>query len=143
MRIRRLQPEDAPLVLDAFELFDSPPLEDWTREFLGDPRHHLLMAFDEGGAPVGFISGVETTHPDKGTEMFLYELGVAEHARRQGVGRALTRALADLARERGCYGMWVGTESDNAAARATYESAGAPPAEEAVFYAWRFGDERP
>ena len=47
---------------------------------------------------VGFVSGVETTHPDKGTEMFLYELGVDDSARRQGVGRgialAATRPLA-------------------------------------------------
>ena len=71
------------------------------------------------------ISGVETTHPDKGTEMFLYELGVDEDARRQGVATALVNALAALARERGCYGMWVGVDTDNAAARATYRRAGA------------------
>ena len=142
MNIRRLRPGDEPLVLNALDLFDGPPLEAPTHEFLSDPRHHLLMAFDDAGTPVGFISGVETTHPDKGTEMFLYELSVAEDARRQGIGRALTRALADLARERGCYGMWVGTETDNTAARRTYESAGAPEADEAVFYEWRFGDPR-
>jgi ribosomal protein S18 acetylase RimI-like enzyme len=140
MSIRRLEPADVQIVLDAFELFDGPPLADYTRQFLADPRHHLLMAFGDDGTPVGFVTGVETTHPDKGTEMFLYELSVAEHARRRGIGRALTEALRDLARERGCHGMWVATETDNAAARATYESAGAPPAEEAVFYEWRFGD---
>ena len=42
--------------------------------------------------------------------MFLYELGVDEPARRRGAGRALVEALARLARERGCYGMWTGTE---------------------------------
>ena len=66
------------------------------------------------------MSGVETTHPDKGTEMFLYELAVASEHRRRGIGPALVEALAALARERGCYGMWVGTEPGNAAALATY-----------------------
>ena len=73
---------------------------------------------------VGFVSGVEVTHPDKGTEMFLYELAVDEPFRRRGIGRALVERLAALAREAGCYGMWVITDDDNAAARATYEGSG-------------------
>ena len=36
-------------------------------------------------------------------------------------------ALADLARERGCYGMWVAADDDNGPALATYRSAGAVP----------------
>lgn len=59
----------------------------------------MLIAYvaDE---PVGFVSGVETTHPDKGTGMFLYELAVAADHRRQGTGLALVRRLAQLARDR-------------------------------------------
>ena len=64
---------------------------------------------------------MEVTHPDKGTEMFLYELAVDEPFRRRGIGRALVERLAALAREAGCYGMWVITDKDNDAARATYE----------------------
>jgi ribosomal protein S18 acetylase RimI-like enzyme len=44
------------------------------------------------------VTGVEMTHPDKGTEMFLYELGVADEHQGRGIGRALVSALADLAR---------------------------------------------
>ena len=62
------------------------------------------------------------THPDKGTEMFLYELGVDDAARGQGVGKALVAALRDLAEERGCYGMWVLTDADNEAALRTYQA---------------------
>jgi GNAT superfamily N-acetyltransferase len=76
------------------------------------------------------ISGIETTHPYKGTQMFIYELGVAPAVRLQGVA-TLVKALADLARRRGCYGMWVGTDPDNAGAQATYRKAGAN--EEAPF----------
>jgi ribosomal protein S18 acetylase RimI-like enzyme len=86
--------------------------------------------------PVGFVTGVETTHPDKGTEMFLYELGVDEAARRRGVGTALVEALATLARERGCYGMWTGTETDNVAAQRTYERAGARLTPPQVIVEW-------
>jgi ribosomal protein S18 acetylase RimI-like enzyme len=99
---------------------------DATRRFLSAPTHHLLLArLDDGDAAVGFVSGIETIHPDKGAEMLLYELGVAERARRRGVGTALVAALADLARERGCYAMWAVTEPDNVAAHRTYARAGA------------------
>jgi ribosomal protein S18 acetylase RimI-like enzyme len=87
---------------------------------------------------VGFVSGVETTHPDKGTEMFLYELAVAEPSRRRGIGRALVDRLAALAKETGCYGMWVVTDHDNAAARATYEGAGAVTETGQVVEVWTF-----
>ena len=59
------------------------------------------------------------THPDKGTEMFLYELAVDEPWRRQGIGAALVTALGDVAQQRGCYGMWVLTEDSNRAAITT------------------------
>ena len=48
----------------------------------------------DGELPVGMVTGVETTHPDKGTEMFLYELSVdvGPHRRRQpGCGPRLHR----------------------------------------------------
>ncbi len=43
--------------------------------FLAQPGHHLGIAYVDG-SPAGFISGVELTHADKGTEMFLNELAV-------------------------------------------------------------------
>jgi ribosomal protein S18 acetylase RimI-like enzyme len=96
----------------------------------------LLATVD--GTPAGFITGVEETHPDKGTEMFLYELSVDPPFHRQGIGRALTEALAALARERGCYGMYVLTEPDNDAALATYRRAGATEEETSVLLNWTF-----
>jgi ribosomal protein S18 acetylase RimI-like enzyme len=137
MDVRRLGPNEVETVLAASPLFDEPADPDWARTFLQREGHHLLMAFDDG-TPIGFVSGVETTHPDKGTEMFLYELGVGDEQRRRGVGKALVLALADLAIEQGCHGMWVGTESDNSAALATYRAAGAGEPEPFVTLSWSF-----
>jgi ribosomal protein S18 acetylase RimI-like enzyme len=140
MEIKRLGPDDVELLLTTpAGVFDDPPARPATEHFLAQPNHHLLVALDDDGTAVGFVSGVETTHPDKGTEMFLYELSVAEPARRRGIGTALVTALADLAREKDCYGMFVLTDDDNAAALATYRSAGTTKNESShVMLEWDF-----
>jgi ribosomal protein S18 acetylase RimI-like enzyme len=134
--IRRLGPEDAGIVHRAGALFDHVPREDATRRFLAAADHHLLFAF-EGDEPVGMVSGVELTHPDKGVEMFLYELSVLEPARGRGIGTALVEALKALAEERGCRGMWVLTDADNAAALGAYRRAGATIEESTLLLEWR------
>ncbi len=141
MRIERVV--DAAAVHRAADLFDAPPQPHATERFLAERNHHLLFAYDGAGRAVGMISGVETTHPDKGTEMFVYELGVAPAARLQGVATELVRALAGIARDRGCYGMWVGTEPDNAAAQATYRKAGATDEAPFVLLNWDLMDGEP
>ncbi|GAA2943346.1 MULTISPECIES: GNAT family N-acetyltransferase [Streptomyces] len=140
MRIRRATTTEE--LLAAGDLFDSPPREEWAARFLTAAGHLLLLAYVDD-RPAGFVSGIEMLHPDKGTEMCLYELSVAPAYRRRGIGRALTAALASEARERGCYGMWVGVERDNRAAVATYGSTGAQ--DEGVFamLGWEFGDGEP
>ena len=137
MHIRVLRPGDDGLVAAASHLFDGPARSDATARFLADDHHHLLIAYEDE-RPVGFVSGVEVTHPDKGTEMFLYELAVDEPFRRRGIGRALVERLAALARAAGCYGMWVLTDEDNDAARATYEGAGGVPEIRQVVEVWTF-----
>ncbi len=139
MGLRWLGPGDAEVVERAGHLFDEQPRRDWIVRFLTQPGHHLCLAF-VGEEPAGFVSGVEMTHPDKGTEMFLYELGVDEAFRGHGIGRALVRALADRARELGCHGMWVLTDQDNGAALATYRSAGATEESDHVMLGWDLGD---
>ncbi|MEY2463456.1 MAG: hypothetical protein QOH64_1594 [Acidimicrobiaceae bacterium] len=130
---------DAERVCAASQLFDSDARSDWVQRFLDQPNHHLCIAYEDA-EPAGFVSGIEMAHPDKGTEMFLYELGVDDAFRGRGVGKALVARLADLARERGCYGMWVLTDADNAAAIATYESAGAGEASAQLMLTWRLAD---
>ena len=137
MRIEQLGPGDDAKVLTASELFDGLARDDATRRFLNEPGHHLLVAY-VGDAAAGFVSGVELTHPDKGTEMFLYELAVAEPFQRRGIGKALVAELAAIARRAGCYDMWVLTENDNTAALATYRSTGAVRDPDPVLLVWDF-----
>ncbi|MEU6067092.1 MULTISPECIES: GNAT family N-acetyltransferase [Streptomyces] len=134
-------------VAAAEHLFDHPVRTEWAERFLTAAGHHLFLAYEEDGenselggtAPVGFVSGVETVHPDKGTEMFLYELAVAEPYRRRGIGRALVGRLAELGRESGCYGMWVLVDAGNDVALAAYRSAGGKDDGTCSVMTWDFG----
>jgi ribosomal protein S18 acetylase RimI-like enzyme len=136
IRIEHLSVGDEEKLVAAEELLDGPVKADAAHHFLNDPTHHMLIAYDDG-EPAGFVSGVEMTHPDKGTEMFLYELAVGEAHRRRGIATALVKALEDLARERGCYGMWVLCDEDNDAAVKTYRKVGGAESSPTLFD-WTF-----
>lgn len=121
----------------AEHLYDGPARAEWAERFLAAPGHLMLIAYADG-APAGMVSGIEMLHPDKGTEMCLYELSVDEPYRRRGIGRALVEALREVARERGCYDLWVGVDTDNDAALATYHSAGAKDDGVFAMLTWEF-----
>ena len=142
MNIRVLGTGDDDLVLAASHLFDAPANRSATARFLNTADDHLLIAY-EGEHAVGFISGVEVTHPDKGTEMFIYELAVDGEFRRRGIAGALIDALKSVALERGCYGMWVLTDEDNEAALATYVGAAGSSEPGQVVVVWHFTQSAP
>src|ERR687897_2731538 len=135
LEIRALGPGDDEAVIAAQQRLDGPAKADATARFLAEPGSHLLVGYVDG-APAGFVSGVEVTPPDKGTEMFLYELAVDEPHRRRGHGRALVEALGALACKRGCTGMFVLIDDDNAAGRGVDRSAGGPAPSQPILGAW-------
>jgi ribosomal protein S18 acetylase RimI-like enzyme len=126
-------------VLSANSLYDKPATEDVAATFLATPGHHLFVARN-GASTVGFVSGVEMVHPDKGTEMFLYELAVDESMRRQGIGTALIEALADLAKRSGCYDMWVLVDEGDEIPQAVYKSAGGNLSQSPHLFTWDFAE---
>lgn len=115
--------EEEVLLRAAPDVFDYPVRANLAREFLSDPRHHIAVAID-GGAVVGFASAVHYIHPDKPAELWINEVGMAPAHRRQGLAKKILEVLLDHGRAIGCSVAWVLTDTDNAAARALYESAG-------------------
>jgi ribosomal protein S18 acetylase RimI-like enzyme len=114
MQLSRVEPD----------VFDDPIDESRAREFLADPRHHLVVALD-GDRIVGFIAAVDYVHPDKpAPELWINEVGVSAAHRRQGVGKALLAAVLGHARTRGCAQAWVLTDRSNAAAMRRYAALG-------------------
>jgi ribosomal protein S18 acetylase RimI-like enzyme len=116
-------------------VFDDPIEWERAREFLGDPRHHLIVAI-ESETIVGFVSAVHYVHPDKPRpELWINEVGVADGYRGRGIGTALMRETLDVGRRLGCAEAWVLTERSNEAAMRLYASSGGEAApQDAVMF---------
>ena len=112
-------------VLDnvASGVFDNSLDPRLVAEFLRDPRHHLVVAVDQG-LVIGFASGMHYIHPDKSPEMWINEVGVAPSHQGRGVGKAMIAALLAHGERLGCREAWVLTERSNHAAMRLYASAG-------------------
>jgi len=104
-------------------VFDNPVDPALAAEFLADPRHAICVAIEDG-VVIGFASGVRYVHPDKPSEFWINEVGVAPAFRRRGAGKAVVAGLIAHAKAQGCREAWVLTDEDNVAARAMYRSAG-------------------
>ena len=93
-------------------------------EFLADPRHHLVVALEDGQV-IGFASAVHYVHPDKPSpELWINEVAVSSAHRERGIAKAILKSLLTLASELGCSEAWVLTERDNNAAMRLYRSSG-------------------
>lgn len=102
MVIRELGADDGGvLAAVAPEVFDHEVAPARVREFLDDPRHHIVVALDEG-LVVGFASGVHYIHPDKPPELWINEVAVAPTHHRRGIGREIVEGLLDVGRALGC-----------------------------------------
>ena len=124
LEYRLANPHDADaLASSAADVFDDPVDPTLTAEFLSDPRHHLAIAIDDGRI-VGMASGVHYIHPDKASELWVNEVGVAPEYRGRGIGRRVLAGLLDHGHALGCGEAWLLTDDDNAAARRMYAAAG-------------------
>ena len=127
--IKVLTSSDLPLLLHPADgVFDNPVDEAYGREFLADPRHHIVVALSDG-VVIGFASAVHYIHPDKPPELWINEVGVADAHQGKGVGKAIMNELLRLGKQLGCVNAWVLTDRSNTAANRLYQSTGGQVAE--------------
>lgn len=135
IEIRRLTARDASLLERvADEVFDQPVDRERLTAYLAEPRHLMLVALADG-IVVAQLAAVIHRHPDKPTELYIDEVGVAPQFQRQSIARRMLEAAFSIGRELGCEEAWVGTEPDNLPARGLYEQQGAE-AEPFVMYVY-------
>ena len=122
--IKVLTASDISLLLNAADgVFDNPVDEQLAREFLGDPRHHIVVAISDD-IVIGFASAIHYVHPDKQPELWIDEVGVAPQYQNKGVGKAIMGEMLQLGKQLGCINAWVLTDRSNDAANALYRSVG-------------------
>ena len=130
LTIKALSSSDLPLLLSATdEVFDYAIDEKLAREFLEDPRHHIVVALADD-AIIGFASALHYVHPDKPPELWINEVGVAAAHQGKGVGKAIMKEMLSLGRRLGCVNAWVLTDKNNTAANGLYKSVGGLTSEE-------------
>jgi len=127
VEIVRVRPGDEALFDRVHDdVFDEPVRKDRVAAYLASEGHLMLLALD-GGLVVGQCAAVIHRHPDKATELYIDNLGVAEGWRRQGIARRMVTEMFAIGRALGCEEAWVGTEPDNSPARALYRGFGKDP----------------
>jgi ribosomal protein S18 acetylase RimI-like enzyme len=98
--------------------------EDQARLFLSRPDNALFVAFVDT-KEVGFVTAYRLQHFDTlHAEVFLYEIGVDESFRRQGIATLLISSVKTWAAEVGASEVWVLTEEENSVAKALYTATG-------------------
>lgn len=133
---RILAGDEAAFQLIAPDVFDEPIDRLRLHEYLRQPGHVMVLAFD-GETVVGQCAAVIHRHPDKATELYVDEVGTASTHLRQGIARAMMDEMFRWGRELGCEEAWLGTELDNVAANGLYR--GYKPSEDEAmqFYVFK------
>jgi ribosomal protein S18 acetylase RimI-like enzyme len=133
MEIRRIRSGDEALLAHvADDVFDAAIDPRRLRAFLAEPRHLMVLAIVDG-LVVGQGRAIVHMSPDQADELYIDNMGVDPAHQRRGYGGKILDELLAWGRERGCRYAWLGTETDNAAARALYESRGGK-GQEMVFF---------
>jgi len=100
------------------------PDDAYLAALLGRDTFVAIAAF-AGGAVVGGLAGyVLPKFEQERSELYVYDLAVAEAERRRGIATALIRALQRLAAERGIWVAFVQADHGDDAAIALYTKLG-------------------
>lgn len=133
--VRRLRPDDLAdfremnrLFGKAFDDPDSyagqPPSDSYARTLLADPRFVALVA-EHDRQIVGALAAYELVKfEQERSELYIYDLAVAEPYRRRGIATALIGWLRAYAREVGAWTIYVQADPPDEPAVALYEKLG-------------------
>ena len=100
------------------------PNDAYLNKLLSKDDFHIYVAIQDKKV-VGGLTAYELPMFDTAiNEIFLYEIGVSEKFRRQGIAKALIQKLIEYCKENSIEVIFLGTELDNEAAKQLYLSTG-------------------
>ena len=100
------------------------PGDDYLTRLLGSDRFIALAAIEDGAVVGGLAAYVLDKFEQERSEIYIYDLAVAEPHRRAGIATALIEALKPIAGEHGTYVIFVQADPVDAAAVALYSRLG-------------------
>lgn len=133
--VRRLGPDDLDamrginaLYAEAFEdpehYAAAPPDDAWLAANLAD-RHVIALVAENAGRVVGALTGYILPKLEQArSEIYVYDLAVAENHRRQGIATELIDALQTIGREARAWVIYVQADYGDEPAVALYTKLG-------------------
>lgn len=113
------------------EAFDDPatygknrPSPAYLDELLGGPSFIALAAVADGGVVGGLAAYELRKFEQPRSEVYIYDLAVAEAHRRQGIATALIRELGGIAKQRNAWVVYVQADLTDPPAIALYTKLG-------------------
>jgi aminoglycoside 3-N-acetyltransferase I len=103
---------------------DARPSDDYLRRLLGSERFIALAAMDGACVIGGLAAYVLDKFEQERSEVYIYDLAVAEPHRRTGIATALIEALKPIAAECGAFVIFVQADPVDAPAVALYSKLG-------------------
>ena len=107
------------------ETFESaPPSEAYLESLLAKPHIIPIVALAEGEVVGGLVAYELDKYEQARSEVYIYDLAVAEPHRRQGIATALIERLGEIAAERGAWVIYVQADYGDEPAIALYTKLG-------------------
>lgn len=134
-RFETLTPADLPLMRELLQVFaeafgepatylGAAPSDGYLRTLLARPTFIVVVALDEGRVVGGLAAYVLQKFEQERSEIYIYDLAVAEAHRRRGLATGLIRTLQELARGMDAWVIYVQADKVDEPAINLYESLG-------------------
>ncbi len=115
-------------------VFDHAVKLEYLKPFLASDLHEIVVAVAQSQI-VGMGSAVVYYHPDKAPQFWINEVGTGDAWLRRGIATRIMKRLFQIAEDRKCTYVWLGTEPDNTAALGLYRKLKGDE-ETTVFFGW-------